>query len=312
MKTNNLFLGIDTSNYTTSISIVSENGEIIADIRKPLKVKEGMRGLRQQEAFFQHVNELPSLYQEALIAHKINTDYIKAVCVSSKPKNVQDSYMPCFLAGLSIGKVIANTLNVPIYETSHQEGHIKAIDKEIDLNKDEFIVFHISGGTCELLDVKREKGSYKVKEIGGSLDISFGQLIDRVGVACGFSFPSGKEMDKRAYSFKSNNKINLTPIKTKGLFFNLSGIETQVMRELEKENIDLNNIAFSVLSNISICINKIIDNLDKPVVFVGGVSESKFLRKSIQSKNKVFFGSHGSDNAIGTAYIGGELWQLNR
>ena len=59
-----VFLGLDTSNYTTSAALVGEDGALIANLKRPLPVKEGAVGLRQSDAVFAHVKNLPSLTEE--------------------------------------------------------------------------------------------------------------------------------------------------------------------------------------------------------------------------------------------------------
>ena len=60
----NLVLGIDTSAYTTSLALISQTGELIEDVRQVLEVEEGKRGLRQSEALFLHIKNIPSLFAE--------------------------------------------------------------------------------------------------------------------------------------------------------------------------------------------------------------------------------------------------------
>ena len=298
------YLGIDTSNYTTSIGIVDENDNVVSDKRKLLNVKKGNRGLRQSEAFFQHIENISDLYKQAV--KNIDTDKIKCVCVSIRPRNVEGSYMPVFKAGITIAEVISTSLGVPLYTCSHQEGHMKAITAFNNVG-DDFFCYHMSGGTTEILDVHYDKKSktYHSKIIGGTLDISIGQLIDRVGVALGMDFPAGQKMDTLACS-TGNSNLKVKPIKVKDLSFNLSGIETQMLKAID--NYFQEEIAYELFTKINLCLQKTIDNLkeqNKKIVFVGGVSQSEFIRNNID--RDVIFGAFGSDNAIGTALIGGQI-----
>jgi N6-L-threonylcarbamoyladenine synthase len=224
-----MILGIDTSNYTTSLAIVSKDGEILADVRRQLKVKDGEKGLRQSEALFQHLGNLPDLSGQLL--EKYRQDIV-AVALSSKPRPIDGSYMPVFLAGLGYGQVISQALGVPLYEFSHQEGHIRACLQDTGFDyKSRFLAWHLSGGTSELLLL--DKGCITV--VGGSKDISFGQLLDRIGVALGFNFPCGAEIDALVMevdSLKGNYQAgnSLSRIPVSGLYCNLSGIETQAKR----------------------------------------------------------------------------------
>ena len=186
-------LGIDTSAYTTSIALINEeNNEILADERKILEVKQGQKGLRQQEAVFQHLKNLPELY--AKITHDISK--INTVSVSSRPRNEEDSYMPVFIVGRNFGKVISHTLNSELFEYSHQENHISSSLIDNYKNVDEFLAFHISGGTTEFVSAIKSIKGFETKIVGQTKDITFGQLIDRIGIMMDFPFPCGKYMEE--------------------------------------------------------------------------------------------------------------------
>lgn len=305
----NYFIGIDTSNYTTSVAIIDDKENLIANERMILTVKKGNRGLRQQEALFQHVMNLPHLIENAV--KEIDKNSILAVSVSDRPRPVPNSYMPCFMAGVSLGKSLANVLNISFMTFSHQEGHIAAVlpRKLCELNK--YLSFHLSGGTCELLCVNNNN----IHKIGGSLDISFGQLIDRIGVALGYDFPAGKAMDEKAVK---GSKLDIVrPIKTKNLYFNLSGIETKILTLMDDSTDE--EIAGELFRVITSCIENTVKTAIKeqgksmPVVMVGGVSSSKYIRgKLAGSEIDFIFGEHSADNAVGTALLGKRKFMKNR
>ena len=304
---NNLFLGVDTSCYTTSLSVVDSKGNIILNKRRILKVKKGKQGLRQSEAFFQHVSNLSSLYSE--IASNVDIRDIKAISVSSKPRNLEESYMPVFLSGLYFARNIGNSLNIPVKELSHQEGHIMASISsstfELYENK-KFYLFHLSGGTTELLECEYKKGRFESKIIGGTLDISAGKLIDRIGVKMGFSFPCGKEMDELSYI--SNTK-KLYPISIKGNYFNLSGIESHGLKNIGiiKNEDNAKSLIMSFTKTIYEIIKKLDD--DKDILISGGVSANKYLRNELNNSfSNVYFGSVelSTDNSVGIALLGME------
>lgn len=323
---NKYILGIDTSNYRTSIAVVDTNGTIVIDNRCLLRVKKGERGLRQSEALFQHVENLPELF-EALSSKNLN---ISAVAVSNKPRPIEGSYMPCFKAGYGFGKAVAKTLNVPLFEFSHQEGHLEAIKYYSKLKeKTSFLAWHLSGGTCELLRVDNGK----IEIVGGSKDISFGQVIDRVGVLLGMNFPAGEEMDLCALQGskeKGTERKQLSKIKLDGLYFNLSGIETQCSRLLQSDvwkNDELYKITLikELFNKIALTIISVSENAAtqfglQDIVFAGGVSCSKYISTEIErffdnKEIKIDFGRQdlSGDNAVGIALLGGKsLWQLSQ
>ena len=298
-------LGIDTSAYTTSIALINEeNNEILADERKVLEVKEGQKGLRQQEAVFQHLKNLPELYA------RITQDLLKVeiVSVSSRPRNEEGSYMPVFTAGRNFGKVISHTLNCEFLEYSHQEAHISASLIDNYKNIDEFLAVHISGGTTEFISAKKIIKGFETKIVGGTKDITFGQLIDRLGIKMDFPFPCGKYMEEYIQG-KSAGKLT-TPRIIKGSYINLSGMENYFgsLTSTYKKEV----IITSLFEYIAEYIVQIICNLShlqhKTLIISGGVASNSYIRNYIMENVKgyeILFPSvkNSSDNAVGVAFL---------
>ena len=137
-----LYIGIDTSCYTTSAACAGPAG-ILADRRKLLEVNPGEKGLRQSDGVFQHVRNLARLLPELL--QDINEGYIEGVCVSARPRPAEDSYMPVFAVGVLAARTLAAALNVPLIESSHQQGHIRAaLYGNEPLQNQSFLGMHIS------------------------------------------------------------------------------------------------------------------------------------------------------------------------
>ena len=196
MKSRGIIMGVDTSNYTTSVALMYSDGELIANIKEPLPVKLGECGLRQSDAVFSHIKNLPKAMERATQA--LAGERVCAIGVSERPRNVSGSYMPCFLAGLSAATSAAASSAVPLYKFSHQCGHIMAAvysSKAYRVLESPFLAFHLSGGTTELVRAMKSEEGFSCEIVGGTLDINAGQLIDRVGVAMGLSFPCGKELE---------------------------------------------------------------------------------------------------------------------
>lgn len=312
-----LSLGIDTSNYKTSVAVVNKDGELLFNHQQLLDVKKGERGLRQSTALFQHVQNLPPVLETLFNENREMCERIGAVSVSEKPRPVEGSYMPVFTAGMGFARTLAASLNVPLFKFSHQEGHIEAI-KFYSALKDvtPLVCFHFSGGTTEAILVNDEE--YKL--VGGSKDISYGQVLDRIGVAMGMEFPCGAQLDEIALkNMGEKYPAIFTPVKVKDGFVNLSGIETQGQRFIGQY--DNEAVIGDLFKNISRSILKmtlqISEEYDiKNFIFAGGVSGSKYVQKYLSDEltNKHFnavFGHHQytSDNAIGTALLGGkQIW----
>ena len=153
-------IGIDTSNYTTSIAFFDGIGG--ENCSKLLPVKQGELGLRQSDAVFAHIKSLPEL-SGRLFSH-VEKGSITAVGVSTRPRAVEGSYMPCFMVGYSHAKILSDALGVPMVEVSHQQGHVAASlwsAGHIELMDQPHLAWHLSGGTTELLLVEPEGKNVK-------------------------------------------------------------------------------------------------------------------------------------------------------
>lgn len=311
-------LGIDTSNYKTSVAVTDRQGMILCDLRRLLNVKQGARGLRQSDALFQHMENLPDLLQQALGQNRATR--IAAVAFSQKPRPVEGSYMPVFKAGAGFGQTVAAALQVPALGFSHQEGHLEAIRHFSSMkHKNELLCYHLSGGTSELLHVK----DGRIHIIGGTKDLAFGQVVDRAGVKLGIQFPAGETMDQIALRSEEASSF-LKKIPSDGLFFNLSGIETQCSRKAEElmhKEIETDCLVRELFDRITGILIEITEKAVAKtsvtdIMFTGGVSSSIYISGKLKDyfQNKpisIDFGQQNlsQDNAVGIALLGGKaLW----
>ena len=292
-----IFLGIDTSNYTTSIAVVRD-GEVIENVKMILPVPEGGRGLRQSDALFHHTCQLPEAFK------KIGNYSFDAVGVSQKPRDETGSYMPCFLAGVSVACAVSETNGIPLFRFSHQRGHFAAAAYSagaLSLLDKEFIGFHVSGGTTEIVSCSPEK----INILGGTEDINAGQAIDRAGVLLGLRFPCGAMLEELAEAGILPEKPRVC---VRGLLCNLSGVENQVQKMLlrgEKKE----DIARYVLEFCSLTLDKLSENVrkqyDLPILYAGGVMSNRRIRSLLSKRENVFFAQpvFSSDNAAGIALL---------
>ncbi len=295
-----MFLGFDTSNYTTSCAVF--DGREIRQAKKLLTVKAGERGLRQSEAVFQHTVNLPPLLQQ------LDCSDLQAVGVSTRPRSVEGSYMPCFLVGEGVADAVAHTNGVPLYRTSHQNGHILAAlysADRLDLIHEKHLAFHLSGGTTEALLVTPDRDELiKAQLVSSSLDLKAGQAIDRTGVMLGLPFPCGKELDR--LSKNSTREFRVKPTMIDGNC-SLSGVENKAQQMLSKGECR-EDIAKFVLTYIAETVSAMLQTLlqehgDLPVIFSGGVSSNSLLRETINSRFQAYFAApeFSLDNAAGCA-----------
>lgn len=297
-------LGFDTSNYTASVAWT--DGESDKSVRRILSVKEGERGIRQSDGVFQHMKLLPELFEQ-LDADMKN---VTAIGVSTRPRTVEGSYMPVFLAGHGYARVAAKTLGVPLYEFSHQDGHVMAgiySCGELGLLEKPFLSVHLSGGTTEILKSEYKGINFTHKILGGTKDISAGQFIDRVGVRMGMQFPAGRELEQLALAADKAEKL---PVSVDGSMVSFSGVETKTIQIADKT--DKPCLALGVLECVRDTLVKAINNAIKEtdihdILIVGGVASNGIIRKGFKEKldGNVFFAKPGysTDNAVGVAYL---------
>lgn len=314
-----LMLGIDTSNYRTSLCLTTEDGQIVGEAKRLLRVKEGERGLQQSEAVFQHVMNLPELSDQLSLTHQ----RLVGICVSEKPRPVDQSYMPVFKVGEGLAKCLSVFLKVPYYLTTHQEGHIAAgeytVEKPIRGNR--FLAVHLSGGTSEILDCVRTDSGYSITKIGGTTDLHAGQLIDRVGVALGLPFPAGPYLEELAkQGGESDFRI---PSSVNGLRFSWSGPETALLKAIRQQQIPPSAIARATEQCIANTLEKALRNAvaegySKEILIVGGVAANRYIRErlvkrlehpAVGASLSFCDPAYSGDNAYGVAMLG---WKLHR
>lgn len=301
-----VYLGIDTSNYTTSVCLYDSSTNEVISRRKLLPVRDGELGLRQSDAVFHHVQQLPELFESAFADFK---DEIRAIGVSYAPRTAEGSYMPCFTVGLTAASILSSVLNVPVYRFSHQQGHIVAalysVDR-LDLLHKRHIAFHVSGGTTEALLVNAEDGFVTTSIAAQTLDLNAGQLIDRIGVMLGLHFPCGKELEKLALSCTEKVRARAT---LKGMDCCLSGGQNIAEKYL-KEGKSPEFIARFAMEFVTSAVVGMSEKLreqygDLPFVYAGGVMSDSIIRENLQRRFDCVFAKpeFSSDNAAGTAVL---------
>lgn len=297
-------IGIDTSNYTTSIAWY--NGTSGVNCSKLLPVKQGELGLRQSDAVFAHIKGLPEL--SGRLFSDIRPENVCAVGVSTRPRAVEGSYMPCFMVGYSHAKLLSDVFQVPLIQVSHQQGHVASSlwsAGRLDLMDTPHLAWHLSGGTTELLLVEPEGKNVVCTKIGGTTDISAGQLIDRTGQILGLPFPSGKSLDELSRHAGGKEVFR---VKCDGSYFSLSGVQNKVQQFYEKNPSPEETAAYA-LRCVSGAVYKATEQaLNRfpglEVVFSGGVASNSMLRQVMEPLSPIFAQPQFStDNAMGVAVL---------
>ena len=311
-----IVIGLDTSCYTTSVAAVTVEGQVLASCRKLLPVKEGERGLRQSEAVFIHVRQLPERLEE--LAAYTQGHEIVAVCASRQPRDEEESYMPVFQVGDAQARGLAAMLGVPCFASTHQRGHVAAAMVDSGVAEGDLMAVHLSGGTTELLSLRGDD----LTLLGGTLDLHAGQFVDRVGVALGLPFPAGPHLEKLAVAGRSEAKLPAN-MADQDLHCHFSGAETQVQRWIKQDDMPREDIAREVYDLLARTVSRMIlagsrDTGIRQVLIAGGVASSQLFRQlvteRIHKKDKGFrvcFGrpEYSGDNAVGGALIGAKKYR---
>lgn len=304
-----LFLGIDTSNYTTSAAVVDGDGAVLFNGKRPLPVAEGQCGLRQSDAVFAHIKNLPSLMEE--LRDALEGRPLTAIGVSEAPRRAEGSYMPCFLSGVAAAEAASAAASIPLYRFSHQCGHLAAAilsSGRRDLLERSFGAFHVSGGTTEMLYVSGlGESGFSVELLGGTADLNAGQVIDRVGVMLGLAFPCGPALE--ALAAECRTRVPRPKISVKGTSANLSGLQN-LAEGLWKRTGDAPLVAAYVLDFIAETLLALSASLRErcgavPILYAGGVMCNKRIRARLSSLGDISFAepAFSADNAAGIALL---------
>lgn len=311
-----LFLGLDTSAYTTSLALVDGDEKLIADNRIPLPVKEGALGLRQSEAVFAHVANMPLLWKDS--AEILKGAAVTAIAASVQPRPVSGSYMPVFKVSEAFGLFLAETMGLFFLPSSHQEGHVMAGLWSSDLPCGRYLVLHLSGGTTEIIaSEEKSPGNLKLDLLGGTTDLNAGQFIDRLGLAMGLPFPAGPGFETIAAGCRAEGLA--LPVAVRGSEISFSGPASHAERLLEQgcSKADLARaVEICIADSLSAAVNYFIQKEDQyeGLLAVGGVTANLFIRERLKERItglKLFFGEprFAADNAVGLAVQAARIYQ---
>ena len=190
----------------------------------------------------------------------------------------------------------------------HQQGHVAASlwsAGRLDLLEKTHLAWHLSGGTTELLLVEPEGRNVKCTRIGGTTDISAGQLIDRTGQLLELPFPSGKHLD--SLSREATGK-DVFRVKCRNCEFSLSGVQNKVQQFHAASADPAETAAYALRCVAGAVYQATVQALEAypglSVVFSGGVASNSMLRELTAPLHPVFAQPQFStDNAIGVAVL---------
>ena len=204
--------------------------------------------------------------------------------------------------------MLSDLLHLPLVEVSHQQGHVAASlwsAGHLELMDEPHLAWHLSGGTTELLLVEPEKKNVICTKIGGTTDISAGQLIDRTGQLLELPFPSGKHLDLLSQNAQLTETFK---VKCSNMEFSLSGVQNKV-QQFHSANMDSTETAAYALRCVAKAVYMATEQALKAypgmrVVFSGGVASNSMLRRILAPLNPIFSQpQYSTDNAMGVAVL---------
>ena len=310
-------LGLDTSNYTTSCAWYDTGSGSMIQRKLLLPVPEGQAGLRQSDAVFHHTHQLPVILHElAEVADDLHPD---AVGVSVSPRSEEGSYMPCFLTGKCAASMVSLTHGVPLYETSHQMGHIlAALYSAGKLSWTEpgarpFLAFHVSGGTTDLVRCTPDPETVlQITPVASSLDLKAGQAVDRVGLMLGLQFPCGPALEALAAQSDSRKQMQ---VKLKDGCCSLSGLQNQCEQMLKKGESapDIARYCLNSIAAVLAAMTKAAASDGSAVLYAGGVLSDRLIQQKLQVlpvQTAFAAPEYSCDNAAGIAVFAARRAQL--
>lgn len=314
-----IILGIESSCDDTSAAVI-RNGVLLSNVVASQAVHESYGGVVPELASRAHQQNIVPVVSEALKRANVTKEELSAVAFTRGP-----GLMGSLLVGVSFAKGFARSLNIPMIDVNHLNGHvlahfIKEKDEDADQPNFPFLCLLVSGGNSQIILVK----AYNDMEVlGQTIDDAAGEAIDKCSKVMGLGYPGGPIIDKMA---RQGNPKAFTFSKPHipGYNYSFSGLKTSFLyslRDYLKEDPDFienhkNDLAASLEATIvDILMNKLRkvakDYNIKEVAIAGGVSANNGLRNAFR-EHAVKYGwkiyipkfSYTTDNAAMIAITG--------
>lgn len=232
-----LVLGIETSCDDTSIAIVRDGREILANIiSSQVDIHAITGGVVPEIAARKHAEKFTLLLNEALAESECSLSDIDLIAVTNRP-----GLIGALMVGVTAAKTLAWQLHKPIIAVHHLTGHMAAVDLAEPMEFP-YICLVVSGGHTELLEIK---GWSERVPLGRTLDDAAGEAFDKAARLLGLGYPGGPVIDKAA---ATGNPLRLKLPRARlddSLNFSFSGLKTALYRELQKSGADVSQADYA-------------------------------------------------------------------
>ena len=259
-------LGVESTAHTFSVSIVSSDGEILANAKAVYHPPEGS-GIHPFEASQSHLAAAPRVLSEAVSSSGVSLKDLSAVSYAKGP-----GLGPCLRVGAVVARTLASSLGLPLVPVNHAVGHIElgclltgAADP---------VVLLVSGGHTMIISYS----GHRWRVLGESLDLTLGQLLDQFGRHHGLASPCGRAIEEAAAS--SSRYLRL-PYAVKGNDVSFSGLLT-VSKLLLDRGEPFNDVSYSIQETAFAMVTEVTERAlafsgKREVMIVGGVAANRRL-----------------------------------
>jgi N6-L-threonylcarbamoyladenine synthase len=234
-----MILGVETSCDETAVALVTDDGEIRANVvasQADLHARFG--GVVPEVASRRHLELITPVVREALGQAGATLDDVDRIAVTQGP-----GLIGALLVGIAAAKAIAWSRHLPLIPVDHLNGHIASLYLQPSPVEPPFLCLLASGGHTMLIDVR----SYTDHTVlGSTLDDAAGEAFDKGARLLGIDYPGGRELDRLARS-GDPSAYDFPVARVPGLDFSFSGLKTALLyatrdlapEELEQRRADL-------------------------------------------------------------------------
>ena len=285
-----IILGIESSCDDTSASVIKD-GRIMSNLIARQAIHEQYGGVVPELASRAHQQNIIPVVEAALKEAGVTKDELTGIAFTAGP-----GLMGALLVGVSFAKSLALSLDIPLIQVNHMQGHILAhfIQKPYEDKKIPafpFICLTVSGGHTQLVKVS---DYFEMEILGETLDDAAGEAFDKMAKVLGFPYPGGPLIDKYAKEGDAT-RFHFTHPRTTEYNYSFSGLKTQFLnfiRKCERDDPDFveknradicASIQDTIIKTLFSKLKKVADDLNiNQVAIAGGVSANSHLRNELQ------------------------------
>ena len=285
-----IILGIESSCDDTSAAVIKD-GRILSNLIARQSIHEQYGGVVPELASRAHQQNIIPVVEAALKEAGVTKEELTGISFTAGP-----GLMGALLVGVSFSKSLALSLDIPLIQVNHMQGHVLAhfIQKPKEkrkLPKFPFICLTVSGGHTQLVKVT---DYFKMEVLGETLDDAAGEAFDKMAKVLHFPYPGGPLIDKYAKEGDST-RFHFTHPRTTQYNYSFSGLKTQFLNFIrncerddpnfvEKNKADIcASIQDTIVKTLFSKLKKVADDMNiNQVAIAGGVSANSHLRTELK------------------------------